>query len=119
MYLIEGISKYTYQKQRLILPNGDPIFLTIQFKPQQYGWFITELTYDQTNFALRGARIVVSPNLLFQYKNKIPFGIACFTKNNQEPTQQEDFSSGFAQLQILSEEEVRLLAEYISGQTRP
>jgi hypothetical protein len=116
MYLIEGLSKHSFQKQRLILPNGDPILLTIQFKPQQFGWFITSLSYDPTDFLLKSARIVVSPNMLYQYKNQIPFGLACFTANGQEPTQQEDFSSGFASLYILSEAEVEAFSELISGQ---
>lgn len=117
MYLIEGISKYSFQKQRLILPNGDPCVLTIQYKPLQYGWFITELSYDPTDFLVKGARIVVSPNMLYQYRNRIPFGLACFTKNNQEPTLQEDFGSGFARLYILSEAEVLSFTGYVNGQT--
>jgi hypothetical protein len=119
MFLIDGISSHSYQKQRLILPNGDPTLLTIQYKPQQLGWFVTEITYDPTDFILKGLRIVTSPNFIFQWKNKVPFGIACYTLNNQEPTQQQDFSSGFAKLYLLSEEEVRTLTEYISGQARP
>ena len=116
MFLVTGISQYSYQKQRLILPNGDPILLTIQFKPLQFGWFITDLEYAPTSFVLEGARIVVSPNMLYQYKNKIPFGLACFTTNNQEPTQQQDFVSGFAKLYILSEAEVAEFARRINGQ---
>ncbi len=119
MYLVQGISKYSLQKQRLILPNGDPFLLTIQYKPQQFGWFITDMSYAPTSFELKGARIVTSPNMLYQFKNRIPFGLACFTTDNQEPTNQEDFSSGYASLYVLSEAEVRALAEYISGQARP
>lgn len=119
MYLIQGISAYSYQTQRLILPNGDPIILTVSFLPQQYGWFITELTYAQRNFTLQGTRIVVSPNILYQWKNQLGFGLACFTATNQEPTNQQDFSSGFAQLYLLSAAEVVQLTGFISGQARP
>lgn len=110
MYRIDGISAYTYQKQRLILPNGDPIILTIRFDPLQYGWFITELTYEPTDFVLKGARIVMNPNMLYQYRKLIPFGLACFTNSGQEPSQQEDFSSGAATLYLLSQEEVEEFA---------
>lgn len=115
MYFIDGLSSATYQKQRLILPNGDPILLTIRYSPLQYGWFITEISYDPTDFVLQGARIVVGANMLYQWRNKIPFGLGCFTKNGQEPTQQEDFSSGFAKLFLLSEAEVTEFSEALSG----
>ena len=103
---LDGISPYTFQKQRLILPNGDPIILTIRFSPLQYGWFITELSYAPTDFLIKGARVTTTPNMLHQQRNLVPFGLGCFTKDNQEPTQIEDFSSGYAQLYLLSEEEV-------------
>lgn len=115
MYLISGISPYTYQKQRLILPNGDPIIVTIRFSPQQFGWFITYLEYAPTGFLLTGARVTTSPNMLHQQRNLIPFGLGCFTKDNQEPTQIEDFSSGYAQLYILSQEEVAAWAAVLNG----
>ncbi len=115
MNLIGGISAYTFQKQRLILPNGDPIVMTIRYSPQQLGWFITELTYAQTNFADKGMRIVTSPNFMHQQRNLIPFGLACFTTDDQEPTQIEDFSSLYAQLYILSEDEVKQWAEALNG----
>lgn len=115
MNLIGGISAYTYQKQRLVLPNGDPFLFTIRYSPQQLGWFIEELNYEQTGFILQGARITTSPNFLHQYRNQVPFGMACFTKDNQEPTQIEDFSSGYAQLYILSEDEVAQWAGVLNG----
>lgn len=115
MFKIDGLSSYTYQKQRLILPNGDPIIFTIRYSPQQFGWFITELVYAPTSFVLNGARITVSPNFMHQYRNLAPFGMACFTRDNQEPTQIEDFSSGYAQLYILSQDEVAEWAEVLNG----
>jgi hypothetical protein len=104
MYLIQQITDDPLQSQTLILPDGTSLGLTINFVPMQYGWFITELSYG--SFTLNGLRISNSPNMLHQFKNQIPFGLGCFSTNNREPSQQEDFSSGTSQLYILSAAEV-------------
>lgn len=79
----------------------------------QYGWFITELLYP--DFTLRGLRITNSPNMLYQWRNLIPFGLACFSAGNREPSLQDDFVSGASKLYILSEEEVAEYTEYLKG----
>lgn len=107
MYLIQQITSDPLQKQTLILADGTSLQLTMYFRPLQYGWFINELEYVNTNFTLQGLRITVSPNMLRQFKNQIPFGLACFPNNvSREPTLQQDFSSGAFSLYILSAAEV-------------
>lgn len=113
MYLISKITSDTSQTQQIIIPNGDPVQLTIYFRPMQYGWFITELTWK--NFTLNGLRICNSPNLLYQWKNVLPFGLACFSTDNREPTQQQDFLSKASQLYILSPEEVVEYTEFLTS----
>lgn len=114
MYEIQQVTSDARQKQNLILPDGSILSLTIYFIPMQYGWFITELIYE--GFVLNGVRITNSPNILHQFKNQIPFGLACFSKSGREPSQKEDFSSGASKLYILTEEEVRYYSEQLSGQ---
>jgi hypothetical protein len=104
MYLIQQITSDALQKQTLILPDGTTLSLTINFVPLQYGWFITNLVYQ--SFILNGLRLTNSPNMLHQFRNQIPFGLACFSLSNREPSQAEDFSSGASQLYILSAAEV-------------
>jgi hypothetical protein len=104
MYLIQQITDDPLQKQTLILPNGISLSLTISFAPMQYCWFVVSLVYG--SFTLNGLQITNSPNMLHQFKNQIPFGLACFSTNNREPSQQEDFASGASQLYLLSAAEV-------------
>lgn len=92
------------QKQNLILQDGSSFVLTIQFVPMQFGWFIVNLTYK--DFQLNGVRITNSPNMLHQFRNQIPFGLACYSVANREPSQQNDFLSGNSKLYVLSESEV-------------
>lgn len=114
MFKIEQITDDTFQKQVLILEDGTQLTLFIYFRPQQFGWFISELSYQ--TFTLKGLRVTNSPNFLHQFRNQIPFGMACFSTDNREPTQQEDFSSGQSVLYILSADEVAEYTRFLSGQ---
>lgn len=117
MISIQNLTSYPLQTQTLVLADGTTFALTIYYIPMQYGWFITNLTYG--DFVLRGLRITNSPNMLYQWQNVIPFGLACFTATNREPTQQEDFSSGASKLYILSQTECEEYAAYINGGALP
>lgn len=114
MLAIQQITQDAVQQQTLVLPDGTSILLTIAFVQMQYGWFIRELTYG--DFTIYNLRISNQPNLLYQWKNKLPFGLLCTTKGKREPSQKEDFSSGNSRLFILTEEEVVLYSEILSGQ---
>ena len=81
MFLIQQITNDPRQKQRLVLEDGTYLDIELYFVPMQYGWFVTSLTYG--DFELTGLRITNSPNMLHQFKNKIPFGLACFSKNDR------------------------------------
>jgi len=113
MYQIQQITSDSFQKQKLILADGSVVGFTIQFKPMQLGWFVTELTYG--NFILRGMRITNNPNLLYQWRNVLPFGLACFSTDDREPSQSQDFSSLASIMYILSAAEVAHYSDVLSG----
>ncbi len=114
MYQIKSVTDNAKQRQVLVLPDGTQIQFSIYYVPQQIGWFIRNLTYK--TFVLDGIRICNSPNLLHQYRNQIPFGLACFSQyTKREPTQQKDFSSSSAKLYVLSAEEVQQYTEFLSN----
>lgn len=113
MFQVKQITEDGKQKRTLILEDGSEIQLSIYFIPMQFGWFITEMIYK--DFTLNGLRITNSPNMLHQFKNKLPFGLACFSKENREPSQQKDFSSEQSKLFILSEQEVQDYEDILSG----
>lgn len=117
MLLLQSISADAKQKVTLVLPDGTSMLLRIRFMSQQDGWVIDELTRE--TLTIHGMRICVSPNLLHQYRNTMPFGLACFSKDNREPTQQEDFSSGAAKLYILTQAEVAYFQGVLTGEIQP
>src|SRR5271165_6313870 len=101
MLLIQNITADPLQTQIIVLPNGGSLSMTMYYVSMQYGWFFTNLSYN--SWQLNGTRIVNHPNLLYQYQNQIPFGLACFTTGQREPTQQQDFSSGASKLYLLNQ----------------
>lgn len=114
MFVIQNVTSNAKQKRILLLQDGSPIHVEMEFKPMQFGWFFNSLTYGD-NFVLNGLRICNSPNMLYQWKNLIPFGLACFSTANREPSQQQDFSSGSSILYLLSETEVLQYADFLSN----
>lgn len=113
MFPIQQITKDPLQNFSLTLPDSSSIALQICFRPQQLGWFINSLTYGV--FVLNCMRITTNPNMLHQYRNLIPFGMACFTQASREPMFIEDFSEGNATLYILSEDEVKQYVSFLNG----
>lgn len=112
MKLISQVTDNPLQKQKFVLEDGTFFIMTMYFVPLQQGWFITELTYG--DFILRGLRICNNVNMLYQWKNLIPFGLACLSVANREPSLQQDFSSGASNLYVLNQTDVEEYAEYLS-----
>lgn len=114
MLKIDQINNQPKQKHTLVLEDGTTVTIVLEYKPLQTGWFITSLVHG--DFTLFNMRVVGSANMLHQYRNKLSFGLGCFVVGNQEPMLRDDFSSGRAKLCILTEAEVKLYAEILSGE---
>lgn len=112
MYLIQRITSDASQRQSLILHTGNVMNFDIVYSDSQQGWFITNLVYG--SFVLKGIRIIVSPNMLNQFRNLIDFGLGCFTKEKREPTLLQDFSSKNFNLYILTKEDVGVYNKLLS-----
>lgn len=114
MFVINNITSDAKQIQSVILFNGKNLSLYMEYKPQQLGWFMS-LSYLGT-FILNNIRITTSPNMLHQFKNLIPFGLACFVEGNQEPLLQDDFITQRAQLFILDTSEIQEFEDILRGE---
>ena len=113
MYQITGITSDPLQKLTMILPSGIPLVLTLYFMPQNYAWVIKELDYNSESYVLTNLKIVNSLNMLNQYRNLIPFGLACQVTGGREPQFIQDFVSGAANLYILTQDEVNSYRELL------
>ncbi len=114
MNLITRISSAPRQRLGVNVPSGGVLNFELYFSEMQQTWVFTEMSYG-ASFNLYGLRCCLSPNLLNQWRNTLPFGLGCFGDGNRDPSLLEDFSSGAVKLYLLSPEEAAEYAEYLSS----
>ncbi len=98
MKLIEGLTDQSKQSTVLTLTDGSKVLLYLEFRSQQKGWFF-DITWNTAS--ILGQRLVTSPNVLRQYLNVVPFGIAVVTTDGSEPLTVSDFSEDTVSLYLL------------------
>lgn len=109
-----SVTNDPYQQQNVVLPDGTLFLLQLYFRPLQYGWFINEISWGD-DFKIYGLRITNSPDMLYQWRNKIPFGLACYSTALREPSQLDDFASEASKLYLLSADEVEAYKEFLTS----
>ena len=90
--------------------NGETIDFTIEYKPTQEEWYFS-LIYGTT--IINGRKVCNFPNMLRQWKNIIPFGLACVISDGGEPNFLEDFTTGRATLLLLNAQDVLDVETYV------
>lgn len=113
MLEIGNISNDAFQTQTIVDDEGLSFYMEMYFIPLQLSWVITKITYE--DWTAENIRVCNSPNLLHQFRNIIPFGVACVSDNEREPMFIDDFQEGFSKLYLLSKEETEQYARYLSG----
>lgn len=103
MKLIDKITDSAIQTVTLIGNPNQSIELTLRYMPASQSW-VMDVVYD--DFSLYGVRVVANPNLLRQYKNKIPFGLLCTTAQPIDPYRINDFDTGYAKLYLMDADDV-------------
>ena len=103
MIQLTNITSSPKQLITILLENGEEAQLELMFIPQQNGWFFN-LIYNNTNF--NGGRLVLHPNILFKYKNILPFGIGLYDNEQIDPVFQDDFSIQRVIVIVYTKEEI-------------
>lgn len=114
MNLLQSISNQARQEHTIELPDGRTFLFELYYIELQRGWFIENLVFEE--FTLKGLRVVNSPNILHQFRNKLPFGISCRTEGGREPQFIDDFNESVSKLYILNQDEVAQFARFLVGQ---
>jgi len=114
MKQITEITAEAKQSLRLGLEDGTTVDLSLVFKDNQKGWYYS-IVDTSRSFAVSNRRLVTSPNLLRAQRRIIPFGIACSTRDGQEPIFQNDFTTGRASFYILDQADVLAAEEVINA----
>ena len=91
----------SYRQRTLVPIEGSTVKLemTLEFKPLQYAWFMSLVWGD---FVVSNLQVTMSPNILRQWKNIIPFGITVYSKLGIDPVTLEDFNTGTSIMYILN-----------------
>lgn len=115
MKRIVELNDQSKQKINFILDNNEIFVFQLYFIDNQIGWFYN-IDYENGKKIINGRRLVVAPNVLFQWKNILPFGLFVSSTDGGDPYFQNDFVSidGGAtepriQLYVLTKEEVGLV----------
>jgi hypothetical protein len=72
MYLISVLNDRPKQTFKAVIDGYDTAEITLEFKPEQYGWFMSIVW---GSFEVYNERVSTSLNLLRQFSKIIPFGI--------------------------------------------
>lgn len=110
--LINNLTDFADQVTTLQLPDGTTTTLELIYQGATERW-VLNLVYG--DFIANGVGICCYPNVLRQWKNILPFGIACVTADQTDPFAPTDFSSGRATLYLLTAEEVISLEDTVFG----
>ena len=83
--------------------TGELFTLQLFYLHRNESWQANIIYNDNT---INGIKINQSVNILRQYKNILPFGIACYSDYNTDPFLLEDFAQNNYFLGILTADEV-------------
>ncbi len=112
MNLITGLTDDPAQNATVTLPDGSTAILSLNYSPQQLGWFFG-VQYPTNGFNVTGQRLCTFPNVLQQFQNAIPFGVACITVDGSEPTGEETFVDGTTDLYLLNSNDVAYVNDVV------
>jgi hypothetical protein len=65
-----------------VIAGYDVAKITLEWKPNQYGWFMSLIW---GTFSVNNIRLCNYPNVLYQWKKVLPFGVAITGVNGQDP----------------------------------
>lgn len=103
MLAINSLTNDPMQQFSLTGISGVQIGALIRFMPRIQQWL---LNVSFGSVQINGIPIVSSPNLLRQWRNLIPFGLACANKYYLDPYTVNDFVNGASSLFLLDSDDV-------------
>lgn len=90
MNAIDGITTAARQRFFAVLAGYDVVEVNLEWKPNQYTWF---MSLKWGTFEVNNEQLSCSPNVLRQYKNLIPFGIAVVGVGGLDPVTQDSWQT--------------------------
>ena len=110
--IIDNLTNFADQVTQLQLPDGTVAILELIFNGTTERWTMN-LTYN--NLSYNGIGVCCYPNILRQWRNILPFGIACVTSDGTDPFDINDFYSGRVVLYLLTSSDVEAIEVEVIG----
>ena len=99
MRKITEINSSAKQRLTIVGENNEQIPFKLFFNPTQRTWFF-DIEFE--GLVIKGRRLSTAPNILHQWRNKLPFGIMCIRDDGLDPFLVDDFQTGKAVLFLLN-----------------
>lgn len=103
MTLIDNLTAFSDQVTNLLLTDGTVATVRFKFDGATERWRI-DVTHG--THVLNGIGLCCSPNILSQWRDVIPFGLACVTADQTDPFRSTDFAVGRVKMYLLDRADV-------------
>lgn len=110
--LIGNLTNFADQLTNLQLADGSVASMELIFQGATERW-IMNITYG--TFIANGIGVCCYPNLLRQWREILPFGLACTSNNQTDPFNINDFASGRVLMYILTQADITAIETTVFG----
>lgn len=100
---LTNLSNFADQTLVLQLPDGTTANLELIYQGASERWL---MNISYASFTRNGLNICCYPNMLRQYKEILPFGLAFVTVDQTDPVDINDFSTGRVLVYLLDQSDI-------------
>lgn len=110
--IIDNLTSFADQTTTVQLQDGTTFDMELIYQGATQRW-VMSISYG--TLTINGINLCCYPNVLRQWKNLLPFGLACVTPNLTDPFDINDFANSRAVLYVLSQDEVNAVESTVFG----
>lgn len=103
MRQLDKLTSDPSQRYTVVTDTGVTFTLSLKYMPRLSAWAFSIIYGDTT---IKDMQLMASPNLLRQWINIFPFGLAITSADTLDPLYVDDFTTGRINLYVLSESDV-------------
>lgn len=106
MNKIDNLGDEANQLTRIVLDDGSIVLLNFIYRGATQRWTVN---ITRNDFTVNDINLCVHPNLLRDFRENIPFGLALISTDGGDPVLINDFTSGRITMYTLSAADVSLV----------
>lgn len=110
--LLTNLTNFADQVTQVSLPDGSTATLEFLFNGTTERW-IMNVTYG--TFTANGIGLCCYPNVLRQWMNILPFGVAIASSTQTDPVTVNDFASGRVLVFLLDQDDMQTIESTVFG----